>query len=93
MFRPLYFNLKVKAKNETLGLYPLVNVAFDFMKQRPFTANYSIESAERIRSRRQKQYCNRKFYEKREKFLLFLSRLAFLSSSVPPDLEIFSGCC
>ena len=48
-------------------------------------ALYSIESADKFRPRLQKEYCNRKFLEKREKFLLLLSYLAILSSIVPSD--------
>ena len=61
------------------------------MKQCPFVPIYSIESADKFRPRLQKEYCNRKFLEKREKFLLLLSYLAILSSIVPPDLVTFSG--
>ena len=81
----------VQAKKETWGLYPQFTIAFNFMKQCPIVQNYSIESADKFRPRLQKEYCNRKFLEKREKFLLLLSYLAILSSSVPPYLETFSG--
>ena len=53
--------------------------------------HYSIEPADKIRPRRQKEYFNRKLSQKRERYLLLLSHLAILSSIAPPDLEIVSG--